>query len=402
MKRILIVNAYGHSNRGDSVLLDECIDEVITAFPASEVAVALFEGTTSRAVSLRRIGNPRLSGNKVRKIETIFLLITARLPSIFWNLLPVEQRETMKFMKNADLVISAPGGYITDVNASWIVALVHIERGLSLAKHVVLAPQSIGPLKSSMGRKAIGKVLSRCDVNCVRDSPSEQFLKTAGVPAAKILKTGDSAFWNVPSPVDATIVDSAFDKLGMEPEESFIGATAVDWSFPHKRNAMELKENYIAKFTHIVKEIRSTHGLRTVFFNQVDDDREVLKEIGMRCGEDAVIQNGSPPSPVLRAMMARSSSFIGTRFHSCIFAMMGGVPTTAIAYLPKTTGIMKDLKISRLTSIEAVDDKMILNHVEGDLARPELARQELTDKLSNYRSTQKRFSEVLASLAVEG
>ena len=42
--KFMIVNAFGRSNRGDSVLLDECIHEIRAKFPDAEIAGAVFEG----------------------------------------------------------------------------------------------------------------------------------------------------------------------------------------------------------------------------------------------------------------------------------------------------------------------------------------------------------------------
>ena len=42
--KFMIVNAFGRSNRGDSVLLDECIHEIRAKFPDAQIAGAVFEG----------------------------------------------------------------------------------------------------------------------------------------------------------------------------------------------------------------------------------------------------------------------------------------------------------------------------------------------------------------------
>lgn len=392
---VLIVNAYGHSNRGDSVLLDECVAEVREVLPNAQIAIALFEGGTGHGLALERIGNHGRLKGKLARLETIFYLIAARLPKPFWRLLPPMQAQTLDFMKKADLVISAPGGYINDVNAAWIVALAHIERAQSFGKPVLMSPQSIGPMRSAFGRSVLGHVLSRCEINCAREVATVDLLRASGVPNDRIQKTGDSAFWNYPESVARCEVDAAFRALGVEPDTQFIGATAVDWPFPHSSNAAQLRDDYANAMVRIVLEIYNRHGLKTLFFNQVDDDRAMLTRIGAQAGEAAVIQGQSPQSAVLRAMMARSQSFIGTRFHSCIFAMMGGVPTTAIAYLPKTTGIMYDLQIDRVVPIEHVDVEKILQNVASDLADPDEARAKLAANLADYRAREVRFSHVL-------
>ncbi len=59
----LIVNAFGRSNRGDSVLLDQCIDQIRIADPSAKITGVVFEdvdvfgGRTEHGVG--RLGSER-------------------------------------------------------------------------------------------------------------------------------------------------------------------------------------------------------------------------------------------------------------------------------------------------------------------------------------------------------
>jgi colanic acid/amylovoran biosynthesis protein len=52
---------------------------------------------------------------------------------------------------------------------------------------------------------------------------------------------------------------------------------------------------------------------------------------------------------LIRSAYGFMDIFLGTRMHSNIFAISQGVPTLAIAYLYKTTGIMQDLGLNEWT-----------------------------------------------------
>ena len=62
----------------------------------------------------------------------------------------------------------------------------------------------------------------------------------------------------------------------------------------------------------------------------------------------------------LKYIISQMNYFIGTRMHSNIFALSSLIKTIAIAYEPKTTGIMKMLKLSSyVINMEDVDsDKL--------------------------------------------
>jgi len=45
--KVVIINAYGRSNRGDAVLLDECISDVLSVWPEADIGCVVFEGIES-------------------------------------------------------------------------------------------------------------------------------------------------------------------------------------------------------------------------------------------------------------------------------------------------------------------------------------------------------------------
>jgi colanic acid/amylovoran biosynthesis protein len=109
-----------------------------------------------------------------------------------------------------------------------------------------------------------------------------------------------------------------------------------------------------------------------------------------------IIDETSRDPPILRALIARSTIFLETRFHSCIFAMLAGRPTFAIAYLPKTTFIMNDLLLQdRHTPIDAIDVDAVLKKLSCDLENIVVAESEISVAISNYRRRYARLYDIM-------
>ena len=85
---------------------------------------------------------------------------------------------------------------------------------------------------------------------------------------------------------------------------------------------------------------------------------EVLSRVG-NCSDVYLL--GSYDDAEIKGIWARCDLFIGTRMHSNIFALGGGVPTIAVSYLHKTTGIMEGIgleawviEIDKFTATDAL------------------------------------------------
>ncbi len=403
--KFCIVNAYGRSNRGDSVLLDECISEIRAYDNEAKISCALFYGV-DEALSVYpdinwsiRIGNSRTKGI-LGRIETISymmiaLLSTVKCFSFLISILPKDQQTTFLSIRNVDVVVSAPGGYIHDTNFAYYVALLHIYLGILMKKKVILAPQSYGPIQSKFGRWIASHVLSKCNAVCSRELYSHNFLANElSVPNGVLRRCGDSAFFNYRENSNFPNVSDEYKKI-LFGEQRILGITVVGWSFPHRKNAAEDYERYVTAFARAVDEIAFRHNLKPVVFNQVDGDMSTARILQSKCKSEVYVDSVSREPELLRPLISRSFVFVGTRFHSCIFAMMEGVPTMAISYLPKTEFIMKDIGFSdKYVDINSVDVDKIVKCVSWDVENPEEARLILSEKLKLYRDKFGRLSDV--------
>lgn len=402
--KFMIVNAFGRSNRGDSVLLDECIHEIRARFPDAEISGAVFEGIeAARAVHptvawSERIGNaPGGGAGRIKALVYLFAAwLSAWLPFL-GRLLPAKQRQTLEAIRRSDVVISAPGGYIHDTNFAYFIALLHIHLGTIMGKTVVLAPQSVGPIARPLSRAVARHVLGKVPYLCARESYSWDFLALdLKLPEKQVYRTGDSAFWNTHVENDPALIDGVFEKLGVPKDKPIFGMTVVKWSFPKSKTSPADLDRYTDAVARAADHMAETYGLQPVIFNQVSEDLPASLDVQRKAKTNVIVDQTSREPDILRAMIARSKVFLGTRFHSCIFSMMAGRPTFAIAYLPKTEYIMNDLKLShRHTPIDAIDYHYLIKRISQDYENLSQAEDEIRNAVLVYQKNFTRLQDIL-------
>lgn len=402
--KFMIVNAFGRSNRGDSVLLDECIHEIRARFPEAEIAGAVFEGIdAARAVHSavawsERIGNA--PGGAAGRLKAMVYLLAAWFSAwlpFLGRLLPERQRQTLDAIRASDVVISAPGGYIHDTNFAYFIALLHIHLGTIMGKTVILAPQSVGPIERPLSRAVARHVLGKVPYLCARESYSWDFLALdLKLPEKNVYRTGDSAFWNSHVEDDPALIDGIFESLGIPEGTPVFGMTIVKWSFPKSKTAAADLDRYTDAVARAADHMAETYGLQPVIFNQVSEDLPASLDVQRKAKCRVIVDQTSREPDILRAMIARSKVFLGTRFHSCIFSMMAGRPTFAIAYLPKTEYIMNDLKLAhRHTPIDAIDFPYLINRLSEDYENLNQAEDEIRDAVATYQRNFTRLQDIL-------
>jgi len=408
--KFMIVNAFGRSNRGDSVLLDECIHEIRAKFPDAQIAGAVFEGIeAARAVHptvawSERIGNAG-GGGSGRIKALVYLLaawFSAWLPFL-GRLLPEKQRQTLDAIRSSDVVISAPGGYIHDTNFAYFIALLHIHLGTIMGKTVILAPQSVGPIARPVSRAVARHVLGKVPFLCARESYSYDFLAhDLKLPEKNVYRTGDSAFWNTHVEDNPALIDGVFESLGVAGDQPIFGMTVVKWSFPKSKTSAADLDRYTSAVARAADHMAETYGLQPVIFNQVSEDLPASLDVQRKAKSKVIVDQTSREPDILRAMIQRSKVFLGTRFHSCIFAMMAGRPTFAIAYLPKTEYIMNDLKLShRHTPIDAIDYDYLIGRVSGDYADLAASEAEIQNAVKVYQQNFTRLQDILGLIGTK-
>jgi colanic acid/amylovoran biosynthesis protein len=254
-----------------------------------------------------------------------------------------ERERIQSLYRDADIVISAPGGFLHDFYPLRE-RLDGFEFAIGLGKPVVLFAQSIGPFWESASRRRVRDVLNRVALICVRDAASKHHLDSCGVKGVKIHETADAAFlWRYLSP-----------EL-FQPKSGPLKSVALAFRIWPPGDEVEVQRT-LKKAEALCKRLLTDSQRRLVFLSTcqgidgyVDDSLLAQKiverlptELQNRCYID---RKRYGPRELIRAY-GRCDAFIGMRLHGCILAMLAGTPAFGFGYEQKTEELFTQLGLA--------------------------------------------------------
>jgi colanic acid/amylovoran biosynthesis protein len=251
------------------------------------------------------------------------------------------RRRTLACYRAADVVLSAPGGFLHD-HYSIEERLQGFELALRLSKPLILIGQSIGPFWKPKSLKRVRQVLNRASRICVRDEISSRHLAQCGVDPAKIRITADAAFlWH-------RIAPEMFKPKG-ESNARLIGLSFRVWPLGDQR----MLQQTIAKAEQLCRHLLCNSDRKILFLSTCQgipgyvDDSQIAVEIRSRLPNDMqarcdIDRLRYRPLELMRAL-GQCDAFIGMRLHACILAMLAGVPAMGLGYEDKTQEIFRQM-----------------------------------------------------------
>ncbi len=402
MTRILITNAYSARNRGDGAIVLGMIVSLRRAFANEDVDLAVASAdhpadgerypvpVVPSFHSLMARCSPRGG------LQGLYFLLVLLPLSLFWAAvlritglrlpIPGELGTLLEAYGRADLVVACGGGYLytTSSRRGTVMLLVHLHSfmlGRAFGRPVYLYAQSIGPLASPLHVRMVRAALRRVRLVEVREAWSARLVSG----------------WNLPTPVHEA-ADAAFllrpetpstDPLGPPSRSLRVGVTVRRWL----RNP-EAQRSYEEAVARFIEALLAAHEAEVVFLPQVtvgrsgDDDRTVARRIVERLGgPEAVRLLEADPGPTeMLWICGRLDCLVGTRMHSNIFALSSGVPVVAVAYQPKTSGIMEQLGLGEyVLPMEDLEPGRLLQLFESMLRDRDRIAAELQRRLPGIR-----------------
>ena len=321
MRRVLVVNTYNFQNMGEVLQVEALAnilrgDSVSLASWYSYVDTAICDG-----LGISVAGNTRPPG----KIALLAKAATslARL-TLYQQTGIAKPSGILKAYDDCDFVVDLGGDTFSD-NPSPVYTLAHcfaLLPALMLGKPYTVCSQSIGPFKTPVTRALARYVLSNAQSITARDPITYNYLKdNLSIATDKVSLCKDLAFFT-----ERTAVPEA-GLVGLNPSplaHRYMGLTPDEYVDFVATLVEKLQQTHrVILIPHVYGP---RHGLGKVA-NQ--DDRQVIGEVAKRVHIEAGTHED----------IARCSAFVGFRMHACINAMSRGIPTVALSYSQKSSGL---------------------------------------------------------------
>lgn len=360
---MLISHAYSIENKGDAALLDVLVSDIrrqygedtqIDILTIDKIeAGATFSGVLLHEAFMYYALN--LPKNRIGKLLYALWMMSY---TNAWALtrrsiklpLPKHLKDVADLYTQADLVITVGGGYfrtsgdfVTFVN---LLLMLHPLRFAEiLAKPTYLYTMSVGPFYHDVERWLVKRRFRSAGLILIREDTSLKLLKDMGI-TANAVRSVDSGFL-----FDSKESVRLREKLNIEGNQELVGVTARKWL------DVKSQEAYETELASALDTIIDRHHVQVVFIPQVtsvhnsDDDRHVSRSIAARMqhASEVHVMEDEYTHYDVKAMYDELDYIIGTRFHSVIFSLTSYVPAIAIEYEHKTSGIMRDLNLSKWT-----------------------------------------------------
>lgn len=377
--KISLVNAHSYCNKGDAAIVLSTLSDLEEVFPGSEVIIfsdtpEIDQGKYGKC-QVKQFNFPWLKkkGRLKRRVLAGHYFLTVllwaicsrlKIPKINYILSPTLRQEFIDLF-NSDLIISCGGGYINPYGKLYA-RLSLLVVGRILNKTVVVYGVSVENLRKKLQVKITSLVLKMVSLVIAREQLTMDFLSQNGISNAVL--TADPAFLLKPSEEDTSHLKQELNIQQIKGQPS-IGMTIINWPFPDSAMAHKVNMLYLQSIIDLINYIVDNYKAHVFIFPQVigpgeADDRSagyaVISKVSHK--DYCHLITADIPPNVIKKSISEMDIFIGSRMHSNIFSLSSCVPTMAIRYLPKTTGIMQMVGLEKyVCDIETIDGKQLIN-----------------------------------------
>ena len=266
-------------------------------------------------------------------------LLAGRHP---WYLRLLINKEFLKALRQADLVISTGGHHLTTIIAKSIRTpqIFDMAAALLYDKPLLLWSQSIGTFdfKFPADKSLVQKILSSVRQIFIRDDASEQEIRNLGVPLEHVSKTRESVFG---------LYDIVKSRIKPSRRPNVIGVSV--WT--GNKHTVKAWELYTQSFAALVDHAIETCGCKVRFFpmEMQGADRPCIEDIirRVRKKENCEIIENFPGTVEHINAVAQCKIFAGHKTHSQIFSLVAATPLLAIAYHKKTEDFMAQFGLEK-------------------------------------------------------
>jgi len=359
--RVLIVNFGTKRNLGCYALLEGTIALLRRACPKVEIRVLTsLDNDEVSGVGIVRsplIPRPGLKG-KVENLLVIFTVVAGvfimngRLLRGFYSRRFPGQRDLLEHYRWADVVVNTGGDVITEDYGTYSLSLnlFHLLLAVMIGNRVVFAGETIGPFRNPICRYWTLLLLRRSKLVLVRESMTENYLRSLGVSSSRLFRVPDPSL-AIPSP-SPNLAGRLQPQSNSRPRVCVV-PSALAWRYFRggSNGSSETYRRYIEFLAGLCEFFTKDAGGEVVLMPHVtgspgpDDDLIICREVLKRVNDSSnirIIDDVKTPQAV-RRFLSECSFLVAFRMHAAIAGYATETPTVSIGYSAKFEGMAVDI-----------------------------------------------------------
>jgi len=339
INNITIVNAHWN-NRGDEAALLAILRGLKKFYRDSKITILIKDGKSVEQF-------PELEQVKCFPAKFNAKIWDIWLTTLSSGLFGVNKllKQTVKTLKNSDLIIYSPGGSVINERFFWRKQMEYLVPFICAKLYTIpmfVAAPSIGPFDTSKKNRILRWLLTTPQKFIVREEISEDYLEQIGI-RKNVITTIDSAFYTKIELDYQEKILTSNDALKefLSSYEKVVGITITDFSWHVKHNKDEkIKTRIEDTFNNFITEL-DNRGYGILFIPQLfgnQNDYDYMNEFSRT---NTFIMDDELDSDFQQYIISKLYAVVGMRYHSNIFSAKMGIPFIAIAYEEKMEGFMQ-------------------------------------------------------------
>ncbi len=309
-------------------------------------------------------------------------------------------------VSRADLVVVSGGDVLADYGEA---AVKHyffpVAVASALGKPVYVFAQSISRYPDRGLESFCRRLLDRTGLITVREKISYDYLRELDI-RAPFHRTADPAFLLRPCGPGRTkeILGEEGIDGGGEPRIGFsVSRTVTRWGGSDHGGFVDGMAGVLDRLAERYRDVRflfvpHVSNRR----DEENDDRAIGRQIARKvsCRDRVDLVEGDYRCDELKALIGTCGLFVGARTHATIAAVSQGIPTLALAYSIKASGIMGELLDEEVCVLEAGDFSAdrLFRMIENLQEHQDRYRDRIRSRLPHVRELASRNGELVGTL----
>ena len=403
------------NNRGVLALANSLVKLFREVIPAAKIS--FFEAHPQRTQKTLGLAcnevavdviNYRLSPKARIGENLLFLLLlalVARLaPAGSLGKKLIRSNDRLRALDDCDFVGNINGGdSFSDIYGlgRFVLGMIPIVIIILLGKRPVLLPQTYGPYNSRLARIIARRVILNSSMVLSRDRESMALIKDqlrVHLNDRQIAFCPDVAFTLpavFPSKLEICPPTDAFSKVpfvglninGLMFQGGYTGKNMFGLRYEYKTFILNLIEKLIAETDCLIALIPHTYGEQGNVNSDPEAARLIYETLKDKCKNRLYMVTGEYNPFEIKGIIGQCDFFIGSRMHACIAAISQSVPTAAIAYSKKFSGVFESIGLEHMVvDARLLDMDESVNRVMALYQNRGPERTAMSDKISTAKA----------------